>query len=100
MGKCKVKWFIFYITSSILASVLCLNAYGEWFNFKYIKWQLDYEDICTIIFESKFSFIINNELLKLKKIWTRYLIGLLKNSRIHIEFHSKLFIVIKHGLKN
>jgi hypothetical protein len=28
------------------------------------------------------------------------LIGLLKNSRIHIEFYFKLFIVIKHELKN
>jgi len=26
--------------------------------------------------------------------------GLLKNSRIHIKFHAKLFIGIKNGLKN
>jgi len=28
------------------------------------------------------------------------LIRLLKKSSFHIEFHSKLFIVIKHGLNN
>jgi hypothetical protein len=45
---------------------------GEWFNFKYIKkslildYQLDYEDICTMIFENN-AFIINCGLLKLKK---------------------------------
>jgi hypothetical protein len=28
------------------------------------------------------------------------LVGLLKNSKIHIELHFKLFIRIKNGLKN
>jgi hypothetical protein len=27
-------------------------------------------------------------------------IRLLRNSRVHVELHSKLFIVIKHGLEN
>jgi hypothetical protein len=36
-GKCKLKWLTFYITSLIFISVLCLNAYSERFNFKYIK---------------------------------------------------------------
>jgi hypothetical protein len=35
-----------------------------------------------------------------KKIWTSQLVRVLRNSRIHIEFHSKLFIEIKNGLKN
>jgi GTPase SAR1 family protein len=35
-----------------------------------------------------------------KTIWTNQLVGLLRNSRIHIEFHSKLFIRIKNGLNN
>jgi hypothetical protein len=43
--------------------------------------------------------IINNGLLNLK-IWTNRLSRLLINSRIHIEFHSQLFIQTKHGLKN
>jgi hypothetical protein len=34
------------------------------------------------------------------KIWTDQLTKLLKNSRIHIECQSKLFITIKHELKN
>ncbi len=59
---------------------------------------LHYEDICTTFFENN-VFIINNELLNLK-IWTNQLSRLLINSRIHIEFHSKLFILIKHGLKD
>jgi hypothetical protein len=42
---------------------------------------------------------MSNGFLKLK-IWIDQLIRLLKTSRIHIEFHSKLFIVTKHGLKN
>jgi hypothetical protein len=50
-----------------------------------------------LVFENN-AFIINNELLK-SNIWTNKLIGLLKSSRIHIEFYSKLFIVTKHGLK-
>jgi len=33
-------------------------------------------------------------------IWTNQLIELLKNSNIHVEFYSKLFIMTKHGLKN
>jgi len=51
------------------------------------------------------AFIMNNELLK-SNIWTNQLIKLLRNSNFHIEFYSKLFIVIKHelfieqGLKN
>jgi hypothetical protein len=36
-------------------------------------------------------FIINSGLLK-SKIWIDQLIGLLRNSRIHIEFHSNFFI--------
>jgi hypothetical protein len=36
-GKCKVKWFNLCITSLIFISALCLNSYGERFNFKYIK---------------------------------------------------------------
>jgi hypothetical protein len=43
--------------------------------------------------------IVNGGLLKFK-MWTGYLTKLLRNSRIHIEFHSKLFIRTKHGLKN
>ncbi len=50
------------------------------------------------VFE-KNAFIINNELLK-SNIWINQLIRLLRNSKIHIEFHSKLFKVTKHGLKN
>jgi len=34
------------------------------------------------------------------KVHIGQLIRLLRNSRIHIEFHSKLFEMIKHGLKN
>jgi hypothetical protein len=45
------------------------------------------------------AFIINNELLKFK-IRIGQLIRLLKNSRIHIEFHFIFFIMTKHGLKN
>jgi hypothetical protein len=53
------------------------------------------------------AFIMNNELLK-SNIWTNQLTRLLRNSKIHIEFYFKsfivtkhgLFIVIKHGLKN
>jgi hypothetical protein len=45
------------------------------------------------------AFIINSKLLK-KKIWTSQLARLLRNSNFHIEFHSKLFIRIKNGLKN
>ncbi len=51
-----------------------------------------------LFFENN-AFIINSGLLK-SKIWSDQLTRLLRNSRIHIEFHSKLFIVIKHGLKN
>jgi hypothetical protein len=46
-----------------------------------------------LFFENN-TFIINHGLL------INQLIGLFKNSRIHIDFHSKLFIVTKHGLKN
>jgi hypothetical protein len=49
-------------------------------------------------FESN-AFIINSGLLKLK-IQISQLVRLLKNSRIHIEFHSTLFIGTKNGLKN
>jgi hypothetical protein len=49
-------------------------------------------------FESN-AFIINSGLLKLK-IQISQLVRLLKNSRIHIEFHSTLFIRTKNGLKN
>jgi hypothetical protein len=36
-----------------------------------------------------------------KNIWTNQLARLLRNSRIHIEFHSKLFTrMTKNGLKN
>jgi len=45
------------------------------------------------------AFIVNNGLLKFK-IWIGQLVGLLRNSRIHIEFHSKLFIGTNHGFKN
>jgi hypothetical protein len=45
------------------------------------------------------AFIFNRRLLKLQ-IWINKLIGLLKISRIHIEFHSKLFILTKHGLNS
>jgi hypothetical protein len=45
------------------------------------------------------AFIINSRLLKLKK-WTSQLFRLLTNSRIHIEYYSKLFIRIKNRLKN
>jgi hypothetical protein len=51
-----------------------------------------------LFFESN-AFIINSGLLKYK-IWTSQLIELLQKSRIHIEFLSKLFIVMKHGMKN
>jgi hypothetical protein len=50
------------------------------------------------VFESN-SFFINSGLFK-KQNWIGQLARLLKNSRIHIEFHSKLFILTKHGLKN
>ncbi len=44
--------------------------------------------------------IINSGLLK-SKIWIDQLIGLLKNSRIHIEFHCNFFYsTTKRGLKN
>jgi hypothetical protein len=42
-----------------------------------------------LFFESN-AFIINSELFEIK-IWTGQLIKLLKNSKIHIEFHSKFF---------
>jgi hypothetical protein len=45
------------------------------------------------------AFIVNSGLLKFK-IWIGQLVGLLRNSRIHIELHSKLFIGTKHGFKN
>jgi hypothetical protein len=46
-------------------------------------------------------FFENNEfIMNGGKIWTDWLTVLLRNSRIHIEFHSKLFIVIKHQLNN
>jgi hypothetical protein len=51
-----------------------------------------------LLFENK-AFIINNGLLK-EKTWTGQLAGLLRNQNFHIEFHSKLFIGIKNGLKN
>jgi len=51
-----------------------------------------------LFFENN-AFIINSGLLKLKK-WIGWLVGSLRNSRIHIEFHSKLFIGTKNGLKN
>jgi hypothetical protein len=44
-------------------------------------------------------FIMNTRLLK-SNIWTNKLIGLLKKLKIYNELYSKLFIVIKHGLKN
>ncbi len=50
-----------------------------------------------LFFENN-AFIINSGFLEKK--WTSQLAGLLRNSRIHIEFHSKLFIEIKNGLKN
>jgi len=53
--------------------------------------------IAQLCFENN-TFIINNEHFK-SKIWTDQLIKLLKNSRFHIEFYSKLFIMTKHGLK-
>jgi hypothetical protein len=37
-GKGKVKWLTFCVTSLIFTNIWCLNTYGEWFNFKYIKW--------------------------------------------------------------
>jgi hypothetical protein len=43
--------------------------------------------------------IINSGLFKFKK-WIGQLVGLLRNSNFHIEFHSKLFIRTKNGLKN
>jgi hypothetical protein len=58
-----------------------------------------------IFFENN-VFIINSELfLKNLKyiyiyIWTDQLAGLLRNLKIHIEFHSKLFTRTKNGLKN
>ncbi len=50
-----------------------------------------------LFFENN-AFIINSGFLEKK--WTSQLAGLLRNSRIHIEFHSKLFIEIKNGFKN
>ncbi len=35
-----------------------------------------------------------------RKMWTSQLVGLLRNSNFHIEFHSKLFIRTKNWLKN
>jgi hypothetical protein len=40
---------------------------------------------------------INNGFLKL--IWIGELFGMLRNSKIYIEFNSKFFIMIKNGLK-
>ncbi len=54
--------------------------------------------IAQLFFENN-TFIINSEHLN-SKICIDQLIKLLKNSRFHIEFYSKLFIMIKHGLKN
>jgi hypothetical protein len=48
-----------------------------------------------LFFENN-AFIINSALLKLKK-WIGQLVGLLRNSNIHIEFHSKLFIGLRMG---
>ncbi len=45
------------------------------------------------------AFLINSGLLKLQK-WIGQLVGLLKNSKNHIEFYSKLFIRTKNRLKN
>jgi hypothetical protein len=50
-------------------------------------------------FENLIAFIINSGFVKFK-IWTDQLIRLLKFLKIHIEFHSELFIMTKHGLKN
>ncbi len=54
--------------------------------------------ISQLAFENN-AFIVNGGLLKFK-IWIGYLVEWLTNSRIQIEFHSKLFIRTKHGLKN
>jgi hypothetical protein len=43
------------------------------------------------------AFIMNNGLLK-SNILINELIGLLRNSRIHIEFYSKFFLMTEHGL--
>jgi hypothetical protein len=51
-----------------------------------------------LFFENN-GFIVNNGLLKFR-IWIGQLVGLLRNLRIHIEFHSKLFIGTKNGFKN
>jgi hypothetical protein len=50
-----------------------------------------------LFFENN-AFIINNGFLK-SNIWTNKLTRLLKNLKFNIEFYSKMFIVIKHGLK-
>jgi hypothetical protein len=48
-------------------------------------------------------FFENNSLLIISsqssKLWTNWLIGLFINWRIHIKFHSKLFIMIEYALK-
>jgi hypothetical protein len=54
--------------------------------------------MCIICFLNN-SFIISSGFLKFK-IWIGQLTKLLRNSRIHSEFHSNLFTMTKHGLKN
>jgi hypothetical protein len=44
-------------------------------------------------------FIINSQLLKLK-MWISQLTKLPITWRIHVNFHSKMFIMIKHALNN
>jgi len=45
------------------------------------------------------AFNMNSGFLQ-SNIWTNQLIELLRNSKIHLEFYSKLFIMTTHGLKN
>jgi hypothetical protein len=52
-----------------------------------------------MFFENSIAFIINSGFVKFK-IWTDQLIRLLRKFKIHIELHSELFIMTKHGLKN
>jgi hypothetical protein len=49
-----------------------------------------------LFFENNSLLIVN---FQSSKLWTNWLIGLFINWRIHIKFHSKLFIMTKYALK-
>jgi hypothetical protein len=62
------------------------------------KLTLITKTFAKLFFENN-AIIINSELLQLK-LWTNQITGLLRNSKIHIESHSKEFIrTINHKVK-